>query len=74
MHLTRDNFEAVGPAEFHELTNQYDSWQAGDLADCQAFINENELQNYELFRTNKNGATTYLVINHDPVQYNTIYL
>lgn len=72
--LTRDNFEAVSPEEFHDLQDQNDSWQAGDLTDCQEFIDENELQNYELFRTNENGATTYLVINHDPVQYNTIYL
>ena len=70
MQLTRDDFDNVSIEKFEDLKEQKDTWTQGDLTDIQDYLNNHNIKDYDLYRTN-NGDTVYLIIVNDNIQFVT---
>lgn len=71
--FTRDDFEAISNEEFDQLKSDNESWQTGDMNDCEDFVDMNNLKNFELYRTNI-GETIYMVINNETNKKDLFYV
>lgn len=67
MQLTRDDFDNISIEEFEDLKEQNDTWTQGDLSDIQEYLDNYDVKDYDLYRTN-NPDTIYLIIVNDNVQ------
>ena len=70
MQLTRDDFDNISIEEFEDLKEQNDTWTQGDLSDIQEYLDNYDVKDYDLYRTN-NPDTIYLIIVNDDVQFVT---
>ena len=70
MQLTRDDFDNISIEEFEDLKEQNDTWTQGDLADIQEYLDNYDVKDYDLYRTN-NPDTIYLIIVNDEAQFVT---
>ena len=66
MQLTRDDFDNVSIEKFEDLKEQNDTWTQGDLTDIQNYLDNYDVKDYDLYRTN-NPDTIYLTIINDNV-------
>lgn len=66
MQLTRDDFDNVSIEKFEDLKEQNDTWTQGDLTDVQDYLDNHDVKDYDLYRTN-NPDTIYLIIINDNV-------
>ena len=66
MQLTRDDFDNVSIEKFEDLKEQNDTWTQGDLTDIQNYLDNYDVKDYDLYRTN-NPDTIYLIIINDNV-------
>ena len=70
MQLTRDDFDNISIEEFEDLKEQNDTWTQGDLSDIQEYLDNYDVKDYDLYRTN-NPDTIYLIIGNDEAQFVT---
>lgn len=70
MQLTRDDFDNISIEEFEDLKEQNDTWTQGDLSDIQEYLDNYDVKDYDLYRTN-NPDTIYLIIVNDEAQFVT---
>lgn len=70
MQLTRDDFDNISIEKFEDLKEQNDTWTQGDLTDIQEYLDNYDVKDYDLYRTN-NPDTIYLIIVNDDVQFTT---
>ena len=70
MQLNRDDFDNVSIEKFEDLKEQNDTWTQGDLTDIQNYLDNYDVKEYDLYRTN-NPDTIYLIIVNDDVKFVT---
>lgn len=70
MQLTRDDFDNISIEKFENLKEQNDTWTQGDLTDIQEYLDNYDVKDYDLYRTN-NPDTIYLIVVNDDIQFVT---